>query len=176
MSSPSPQKYRQGSHLKFKYFSSRLDYFATKTGAIIVPSCGFDSMPSDAAAYLANKTLKSVGPSENGEYLDVDTSISAFQFRGGISGGTIDSAMSTIEVVPDDVRQDASRPYSTSPFIGGSPFPLQFLYTLPISGTKPMIGGFFIMGPGNTAVVQRSYGLLELHAKTGKLCCFISIA
>jgi short subunit dehydrogenase-like uncharacterized protein len=31
---------------------------------------------------------------------------------------------------------------------------------------KSLIGGFFIMGPGNTALVQRSYGLLELQAKT----------
>ena len=157
----------------FQYFSSRLDYFATKTGAIIVPSCGFDSVPSDAAAYLANKTLKSIGPSStDGEYLDVDTSISAFSFRGGVSGGTINSFMSTIEAVPDDVRQDGNRPYVISPFIGGPPFPMQLLYNLPIPGMKPLIGGFFIMGAGNTAVVQRSYGLLELHANTGKFYCF----
>ena len=152
--------------------SSRSDYFATKTGAIIVPSCGFDSVPSDAAAYIANKTLKSIGPSVSGEYRDVDTSISAFSFRGGISGGTIASFMATIEAVPDNVRRDTGRPYGTSPFIGVTPFPFQFLYTLPIFGMKPLIGAFFIMGPGNTAVVQRSHGLLELHAKTGKLYCF----
>ena len=152
-----------------------MDYFATKTGAIIVPCCGFDSVPSDIAAYLANKTLKSIGPSTNGEYLDVDTSISAFSFRGGISGGTINSFMTSIEAVPDRVREDGSRPYVTSPFIGGPPLPLQFLYSLPIPGMKPLIGAFFIMGPGNTAVVQRSYGLRELQAKTGKLHCFILI-
>ena len=154
---------------------SRFDYFATKTGAIIVPSCGFDSVPSDAAAYLANKTLKSIGPSKDGEYLEADTSISAFSFRGGVSGGTIASIMATIEAVPDNVRQDASRPYVTSPFVGAPPSPFRFLHTLPIFGMKPLIGGFFIMGPGNTAVVQRSYGLLELHANTGKLYRFILI-
>ena len=158
-----------------QYFSYRLDYFATKTGAIIVPSCGFDSVPSDAAAYLANRTLKSIEPSMTGEYLDADTSISAFRFRGGISGGTIASFMAAIEAVPDHVRRDSGRPYGTSPFIGAPPFPFRFLYTLPIIGMKPLIGAFFIMGPGNTAVVQRSYGLLELHAKTGKLYCFILI-
>jgi short subunit dehydrogenase-like uncharacterized protein len=168
MSSPSPSFQVDMFTFDVPIFFSRLDYFATKTGAIIVPSCGFDSVPSDAAAYIANKTLKSIGPSANGEYLDLDTSISAFSFRGGVSGGTIASFMSSIEAVPDHVRLDAGRPYVTSPFIGGPPFPMQFFYTLPISGMKPLIGAFFIMGPGNTTVVQRSYGLLELHAKTGK--------
>lgn len=154
-------------------FFARLDYFATKTGAIIVPSCGFDSVPSDAAAYLANKTLKAIGPSTNGEYLDVDTSISAFSFRGGVSGGTVNSFMTTIESVPLHVQEDGSRPYATSPFIGGPAFPsFQFFHSLPISGMKPLVGGFFIMGLGNTTVVQRSYGLRELYAKTGKLYCF----
>ena len=88
---------------------SRFDYFATKTGAIIVPSCGFDSVPSDAAAYLANKTLKSIGPSKDGEYLEADTSISAFSFRGGVSGGSIASFMATIEAVPDNVWRDSDR-------------------------------------------------------------------
>ena len=132
-------------------------------------------MPSDAAAYLANKTLKSIGPSRNGEYLDADTSISAFSFRGGVSGGSIASFMATIEAVPDNVWRDSNRPYVTSPFIGAPPSAFRFLHTLPIFGMKPLIGAFFIMEPGNAAVVQRSYGLLELYAKTGKFYCFILI-
>lgn len=39
----------------------RYDYIATKTGAIIVPSCGLESIPSDLSAFLGNKTLKSHG-------------------------------------------------------------------------------------------------------------------
>ena len=132
-------------------------------------------MPSDIAPYLANKTLKSTGPSTNGEYLDVDTSISAFSFRGGISGGTVASFMTLIEAVPNHVRQHLGRPYVTSPFIGVPPFPPRCLYSLPIPGMKPLIGAFFLMGPGNTSVVQRSYGLLELHANTGMFYCFVLI-
>ncbi|KAF8808044.1 saccharopine dehydrogenase [Phlegmacium glaucopus] len=142
------------------------DYFATKTGAIIVPSCGFDSVPSDAAVHLANKTLKSIGPSTNGEYLNMDTSTSAFSFRGGISGGTIASFMTAIESVPDSVRRETRQPYATSPIVGITPPPFRFLYNLSIPGMKPLIGAFFIMGPGNTALVQRSCGLLELYAKS----------
>lgn len=154
---------------------ARCDYLATKTGAIIVPSCGFDSVPSDTAAYLANKTLKSIGPSTNGEYLKPDISTSAFSFRGGISGGTIASFMTAVEEVPRNVLRDAGRPYSTSPFVGAlPPLPFRVLHKLSIPGMKSLIGGHFIMGPGNTALVQRSYGLFELQAKTGKAlnCCF----
>ena len=39
----------------------RYHYVATKTGAIIVPSCGLDSIPADLSAFLGNKTLKSHG-------------------------------------------------------------------------------------------------------------------
>lgn len=42
----------------------RYDYLATKTGAIIVPSCGMDSIPSDVTAFLANKALKAHGKLE----------------------------------------------------------------------------------------------------------------
>lgn len=127
-------------------------------------------MPSDAAVYLANKTLKSIGPSTNGEYLNVDTSTSAFTFRGGVSGGSIATFMAAMESVPKHVRREAGRPYITSPIVGVPPPPtLQFLHRLFIPGMKPLLGAFFVMGPGNTALVQRSYGLLELHAKTGRL-------
>ena len=39
----------------------RYEYIAAKSGAIIVPSCGLDSIPSDLSAFLGNKTLKSHG-------------------------------------------------------------------------------------------------------------------
>lgn len=128
-SSPSIDRFS----FEVQYFSSRLDYFATKTGAIVVPACGFDSVPSDAAAYIANKTLKSIGPSStNGEYLDADTSISAFSFRGGISGGTIASFMASIEVVPDHVRRDS-----------GPMGPVHLLEYSP----SPSHSNFFILSP-----------------------------
>jgi hypothetical protein len=39
----------------------RYEYIATKTGAIIVPSCGMDSVPSDLSVFVGNKTLKAQG-------------------------------------------------------------------------------------------------------------------
>lgn len=92
-------------HLRHSY-----DFAATKTGSIIVPSCGFDSVPSDLAAYLSNKTLKSLRTP-----LDVGTSTSAFKLRSGISGGTFSTIMTMLEDVPKKDLKDSGAEYSLSP-------------------------------------------------------------
>ncbi|KAF9478098.1 saccharopine dehydrogenase [Pholiota conissans] len=144
-----------------------LDYYATKTGAIIVPACGFDSMPSDISAYLANKTLKSLGPSSTGEYLDAGNSLSAQQFIGGISGGTVSTAMVVFGKVPKRALKEAGRPYSTSPVVGIRPA-FRFLYDLPVPGSKTLTGALFFMAPSNKSVVQRTFGLFELQKRENK--------
>ncbi|KAF8167524.1 Saccharopine dehydrogenase-domain-containing protein [Crassisporium funariophilum] len=141
------------------------DYYATKTGAIIVPSCGFDSIPSDTSAHLANKTLKSLGPASNGQYHDAGVSTTAHHFKSGVSGGTIASVMVGIEQLPKHLRRQSMKPYTLSPFEGERPLPFRFVNKLPIPGATTLIGAFFVMGPGNTALVQRTFGLLELQAK-----------
>lgn len=72
------------------------DYLATKTHAIIIPSSGMDSMPSDLAVHLSNKTLKTlVGPDAL-----IDESTSAFDVLWGASGGSIATLISTLEDIP----------------------------------------------------------------------------
>ncbi len=39
-------------------------------------------------------------------------------------------------------------------------------YSLPIPGAQPLIGAFYFMEPANKALVQRTFGLLELEART----------
>ena len=74
----------------------RYDYQAYKNNAILIPCCGFDSVPADVVVYLASKTAKSVlGPSG---YLE--DSISLYSLKGGISSGTLASVISSIEDVP----------------------------------------------------------------------------
>ena len=135
------------------------DYYATKTGSIIVPQCGYDSIPSDISAFLANKTLKAHSPS-----LNLGTSTTAHKIRGGVSGGTFSSAMTAIEEVPRYERKEASLPHSLSPIVGVKPSPPQLWYNLPIPGGKDIYGAFFFMQPANRALVQRTAGLLELEA------------
>ncbi|KAH9485646.1 Putative trans-acting enoyl reductase [Psilocybe cubensis] len=147
---------------------TEFDYFATKTGSIIVPACGFDSIPSDITAYLANKTLKSLGPTPTGEYLAAGESTSAVMTVGGVSGGTVASMMVALEAVPKNETKESMLPYSISPFIGLKTQPFRFLYNLVIPGSKTLTGGHWVMAASNKAIVERSFGLLEIQNLTAK--------
>ncbi|KAJ6631388.1 Saccharopine dehydrogenase-domain-containing protein [Mycena sp. CBHHK59/15] len=129
------------------------DYPATKTGAIIVPSCGFDSVPADITTYLASQTLHAI----SGTPLDIDTSVTAYAFRGGFSGGTVATAITQIEQMPADKRAEAAADYSLSPVLGRpSPRP-PLIYRLVLPDTRrTLVGAFFFMRPSNRAVVQRT--------------------
>jgi len=86
----------------------RYDYQAYKNNAILIPGCGFDSVPADVVVYLANKTLKSaLGPSAY-----IEDSISLYRFKGGLSGGTLASVFSSIEDVPDVLATEAMKDFS----------------------------------------------------------------
>lgn len=133
------------------------DFEANKTGAIIVPACGFDSIPADIAAYLGAKTLRP---------RSVDTSISSIKVRGGFSGGTLATAMDTIENIPKADLRASMKDWYLSPMQGlPSPKP-RLLYSLgdPETG-KTYKGAFWFMAPVNKQVVQRTCGLLELEAR-----------
>ena len=87
---------------------NRYDYLAHKNNAILIPGCGFDSVPADTLAYLANKTAKSVlGPSAC-----IDDSISMYQLKGGVSGGTLATAFTSIEDVPNSIAAEAWKDFS----------------------------------------------------------------
>ncbi|PFH52215.1 hypothetical protein AMATHDRAFT_57582 [Amanita thiersii Skay4041] len=146
------------------------DYAATKSGAIIVPSCGMDSVPSDISAYISNKTLKSaLEERENdGTGSSVTTSLTAFDFKGGVSGGTLSTMMVTMEEVDRQDLSEASRPYSLSPVVGKHTPAFQALYRLAVPGEQPIVGGPFVMRGPNSAIVQRTFGLLELEAMLRK--------
>jgi short subunit dehydrogenase-like uncharacterized protein len=59
---------------------------ATATGARIVPSCGFDSIPSDLGVF---ELARQVAADGEGELTTTTTYVRSL--KGGISGGTIDS-------------------------------------------------------------------------------------
>ena len=86
----------------------RYDYQAHKNNAIIIPCCGFDSVPADVVVYLANKTAKSaLGPSAY-----IEDSISLYNLKGGFSGGTLASAISSVEDVPNTLAVEAMKDFS----------------------------------------------------------------
>jgi len=137
---------------------SELDYAAVKSGSIIVPCCGLDSIPSDVLAFIANKTLKSFG----GPSTTIDLSTSAWKLGGAsISGGTFSTILTALEEVPKRKLLAARQNFALSPVEGTqSPRP-RLLYTLPYSD-RPVHGAWYFMAIANLQVVQRSWGLFEL--------------
>jgi short subunit dehydrogenase-like uncharacterized protein len=88
------------------------DAVARASGAKIVHSCGFDSVPSDLGVLLLHEQAQAEGAGE----LE-DTTLVVTQLKGGVGGGTIDSARSTVAaVVADRSRlRLLGDPYALSP-------------------------------------------------------------
>ncbi|MEU1428950.1 saccharopine dehydrogenase NADP-binding domain-containing protein [Nocardia sp. NPDC005746] len=134
---------------------------AAETGAKIVNSCGFDSIPSDLSVYQLYK--RSVADN-TGELTDV--TLVAF-LKGGMSGGTIDSIRALVEAVAEEPAKASvmAHPYSLSPDKSMDPdVGRQSDQALSrASDIDPSLDGWvatFIMGAHNTKIVRRSNGLL----------------
>lgn len=120
---------------------------AEKTGARIVHSCGFDSIPSDLGVGLAHAAAGGVPI--------VAATLRVRSLRGGISGGTIDSLRQQMREVKTDasVRRLIANPYALTPG------PSVRLPGHAGSGWGKERGTWqapFIMGAYNQQVVQRS--------------------
>ncbi|HKJ11535.1 MAG TPA: saccharopine dehydrogenase NADP-binding domain-containing protein [Ornithinimicrobium sp.] len=128
---------------------------AQDTGAVIVPSCGFDSVPSDLAVLLAADAAR-----EDGEGRLVEATLHVRDARGGMGGGTIDTLRGQVAAMHAD---PAARR------VVGDPDALAEARTAYGRGPRP-IGkdtdsgrwhGPFFMSPYNTRVVRRSWSLTE---------------
>lgn len=156
-----------------------MDYLASKAHAIIIPAAGFDSVPSDLAVYLANKTLKALA----GPDAEIEESISSFELPAEISGGSYATMLCAMNEVPRAMLQAGQRDYALSTglrylvvssfhaaerFVGihGTPRPpSKLLYQLPFSN-PPIYGGVYIMAGCNRAIVQRTWGLFQMRVST----------
>jgi short subunit dehydrogenase-like uncharacterized protein len=130
---------------------------AAASGARIVHSCGWDSIPSDLAVHLLHK--------EAAEEL-TGTTMVVLGMRGGFSGGTIDSMRHQADTVRTDrdLRRAAARPYTLSPDLAAEPDlgRQEDFVTLPASEVDPALRGTlapFFMASYNTRVVRRSNAL-----------------
>lgn len=131
---------------------------AEQSGAKIVHSCGFDSVPSDMGVYFTqqqaakafSKPLKSVR-------------YQLIKAKGGVSGGTIASMMNIVKLAVKDksIRKLLANPYSLNPdpsFKGpdkGDQTTAKFSKVLD-KWTAP-----FVMAGINTRIVRRSNALLD---------------
>jgi short subunit dehydrogenase-like uncharacterized protein len=131
----------------------RFDAPAKASGARIVHTCGFDSIPSDVGVLLLHEAA--------GEL--TDTTFVVRRLKGGISGGTVASLKGTV----DDVKSDRSLakvladPYALSPDRDAEP---ELGRETDLRGAEysEELGtwfGPFVMAPVNTRVVRRSNAL-----------------
>ncbi|WP_137725875.1 saccharopine dehydrogenase family protein [Prescottella subtropica] len=134
---------------------------AASTGARIVHSCGFDSVPSDLGVHALHRQVRADDAGDLTETTLVVTSV-----RGGLSGGTIDSLRMQIDAVTHDagLRKLALSPYSLSPDPVSEPALGRQSDAAVVRGSDitPGMPGWkapFFMGPYNTRVVRRSNAL-----------------
>jgi short subunit dehydrogenase-like uncharacterized protein len=134
---------------------------AVATGARIVTSCGFDSVPSDLSVYqIYRRTVDD----NTGEL--TDTTLVA-TLRGGFSGGTVASARGQFEAVAQDraALKVMAHPYSLSPDKAMEPdVGRQSDAALErAANIDPSLRGWvttFIMAGHNAKIVRRTNGLL----------------
>ena len=129
---------------------------AEQSGARIVHTCGFDSIPSDLGVLVLRE--------EAGEELEATTLV-VRAMKGGPSGGTLESMTGQL----DDVRADkakaklANDPYALSPDRSAEP---DLGRELDLRGPQhdDELGEWlapFVMASVNTRVVRRSNALLQ---------------
>ncbi|RRQ28763.1 enoyl-ACP reductase [Rhodococcus sp. Eu-32] len=136
---------------------------ARRTGARIVHACGFDSIPSDLGVHVLHAAVAADGAGEL-----TDTTLVVTSMRGGVSGGTIDSLRTQIEVVKKDkkLRRLAASPYTLSPDRSREPDLGRQSDVQLVDGKDiaPGVKGWkapFVMASANTRVVRRSNALRD---------------
>ena len=137
---------------------------AIDTGARIVHSCGFDSIPSDLSVFALHRRASEDQAGELG-----DTNLVVRSFAGGVSGGTVASMMEVMRTASTDseARRLMNDPYTLTPDraaepeLGGQP-DLRWRRGRDIA---PELDGYwvgpFVMAAVNTRIVRRSNALLD---------------
>ena len=144
-----------GEPLFMRDTTERWDAPAQASGARIVHTCGFDSIPSDIGVLTLHQAAGELA----------EATLVVRRMRGGVSGGTLASLKGTV----DDIKKDRSLakvlgdPYALSPDRGAEP---QLGKEADLRGAEysEELGtwfGPFVMAPVNTRVVRRSNALQD---------------
>ena len=124
---------------------------AAAKGVRIIPSCGFDSIPSDLGSFFSIRELDA----------PVKRIESFHSFKGGASGGTLETIFSMGDL---DLKDELTDPFLLNPPGSYSEeMHTKSRDTFKIT-KKPEIngwGGPFVMAGANTRVVRRSAALLS---------------
>ena len=138
----------------------RYHELAASTGARIVHSCGFDSIPSDLGVQALHEAVRGDGAGD----LE-DTTLVVTALRGGFSGGTLASVMGQIDEVraQPGLRRTAGDPYALSPDRAAEPElgRQRDLTRVRYDADLGIWVGPFLMASANTRVVRRSNALQD---------------
>ena len=129
---------------------------ASAKGIRIIPSCGFDSIPSDLGAFFSAQAIGK--PIKRIE--------SFHSYEGGASGGTLETMFSMGEL---DLGDDLINPFLLNPEDSYSDEQMQLSSDRVGIAKKSEINawsGPFIMATANTRVVRRTEALLALRQES----------
>src|SRR5215210_896703 len=133
-----------GETLFMREMIQRFDPPAKASGARIVHTCGFDSIPSDIGVLVLHEAAGELA----------DTTLVLRRVKGGVSGGTLASMKGTV----DDVKRDRSvARVLAEPKLGNE----ADLRGAEYSEELGTWFGPFVMAPVNTRVVRRSSALQD---------------
>ncbi|MEA2450481.1 MAG: hypothetical protein QOG63_2413 [Thermoleophilaceae bacterium] len=128
---------------------------ARESGAKIVNSTGFDSIPSDMSVYALHERVRA---DDEGELEQTTLVVTAL--KGGASGGTVASMKGQVDEVKTDkeARKLAADPYALDPSGGpnGSPGDERDSYGVSRDEDLGQWIGPFVMASFNTRIVRRS--------------------
>ncbi|MBD2759231.1 saccharopine dehydrogenase NADP-binding domain-containing protein [Yimella sp. cx-573] len=132
------------------------DAVANENGARIIPSCGYDSVPSDLGVFTLANGVREAGEGELG-----DTTTYA-SMKGGVSGGTVASMMGQVDSIKGDKdrRKIVLDKFGLSPDRDNEPSG-EWKDSAAVRDDKE-VGAWtapFVMATYNTRVVRRSNAL-----------------
>ena len=131
---------------------------AGRTGARIVHSCGYDSIPSDLGVLMLQEHAKKQHGAPCG-----DIHYLAGESKGGVSGGTIASMVNLVDQAARDprVRRIAANPYALDPGREGRGPDGPDQRGVRFDEDSQRWTGLFVMAAVNTRIVRRSNALLD---------------
>ncbi|MFG1608640.1 saccharopine dehydrogenase family protein [Actinoplanes sp. NPDC049265] len=139
------------------------DEMARSTGARIVHSCGFDSIPSDLGVHVLHQLAE-----RDGAGALTDTTLVVTSLKGGFSGGTIDTVRATVDLLGNDreLRRIAASPYALSPDRKAEPElgRQEDVVSMPGRAVDGSLSGHlapFLMAAYNSRVVRRTNALRD---------------
>lgn len=138
---------------------------AARSGAVLVPFCGFDSVPSDIGTWMMVDWI------QKHRNCGTQTVRTGFRARGGFNGGTMDSAFTLAE---QGTQRRMGHPFLLNPVDGGGGTrragaehadPVSPWRDAEMGGQGRWLAPFF-MAPVNTRVVRRSAAVWEQRGQS----------